>query len=366
MKKALLLALTLVLSGFFTQPVYTAGAGEKHTVDKQPADPGRGSAKIRAYLQETVFLPRGKGNIAADYHAFGQDAKDQYVWAYIAQFSRKNDTFKLKKARSGPLVLMISKDGAILGHWEPEPGENYTKSIQDRFPPEYHDDVLHFQSEHEDILRKLKKSVRIRAAKDELVKHTFDLVLAIGEIETITFDANRTTGYTWQYRMANPEVADIIFDAYLQSEPEKNVLGAGGIRAFGIKGKHKGITTIELRYARDWNPQDPDKKRKIRVKVEKAEEADLHQPNIFLTEYIGEHNWEVHSYSAKKDSPPEFSLTDDTVSCRKMVDHPNRELMEKTIDGRQYCLRISSEGTAGSTYKTYTYATARKTTLLTV
>ena len=225
---------------------------------------------------------------------------------------------------------------------------------------------MHFHSKHEGILRKLKKSVRRKITKDEVTEHTFDLVLAIGEIETITFDANRTTGYTWHYREANPEVADIIFDAYLQSEPEKDVLGTGGKRAFGIIGKNKGITTIELHYARDWNPQDPDKKQTIRVKVEKAQEEDLDQPNVLVTKYIADHNWEVHSYSNKEAYPSEFDVSDGTVFCRERDDRSDCDLIEKTIDGRDYCLRISSEGTAGSTYRTYTYATARNTTLLTV
>ncbi len=367
MKKALFLILVFVLHGFFIQPAFAAPAEEKHNAFKeQEGDAKIGSEKIRSYLKDSVLQSKVQGKIAADYYEFGQDRNSYYMWAYIAEFIKKNGKFKLRRARSGPLVIMVSKDGAIQGHWEPEPGERYTESIKEKFPHKYHDDVLHFQSEHQNTLNKLKVSVRRKATKEELLENTFDLLMAIGEIQTIKFDANRTTGYTWQYRVADPEVADVIFDAYLRSEHKENVLGAGGKRAFGIKGKHKGITRIELQHARDWNAHETDKTQKIRVKVKEAQEADLDQPNVFATEYIADHNWEVHSYSGKEDYPSGFSLSDSTVSCRETDDHPNRELIEKTIEGRQYCLQISSEGTAGSTYTTYTYATVRKTSLLTV
>jgi hypothetical protein len=35
-------------------------------------------------------------------------------------------------------------------------------------------------------------------------------------------------------------------------------------------------------------------------------------------------------------------------------------ILKKTINGQEYCIKVSSQGAAGSIYKKYTYATARK------
>src|SRR6056297_2166137 len=97
-------------------------------------------------------------------------------------------------ARTGPLVLSLTEEGGVAGHWAPPDGENYAEGIKAKFPEKYQPAVLAFQSRHKDVLAELKNEVRQKAAK-EVSAAGADRTLSVGESAAIRLDANRTTGY---------------------------------------------------------------------------------------------------------------------------------------------------------------------------
>ena len=72
-------------------------------------------------------------------------------------------------------------------------------------------------------------------------------------------------------------------------------------------------------------------------------------PRILPTTYISGQEW-----------PPIIERTANAYSCTEgpitAADGPLKEAERRTVDDREYCVTISSEGAAGSTYRTYEYA----------
>ncbi len=71
-------------------------------------------------------------------------------------------------------------------------------------------------------------------------------------------------------------------------------------------------------------------------------------PNALTTTYIASNTW-----------PPQVGVTQAAYSCTPSTasNTPEGTTIERTINGRVYCVTTASEGAAGSTYKTYTYET---------
>lgn len=72
-------------------------------------------------------------------------------------------------------------------------------------------------------------------------------------------------------------------------------------------------------------------------------------PETLTTKYIDAFEW-----------PPKVTVEDGEFSCEKvnLGDGPPERMIPRMVDGRQYCVTSADEGAAGSTYTTYTYATA--------
>jgi hypothetical protein len=71
-------------------------------------------------------------------------------------------------------------------------------------------------------------------------------------------------------------------------------------------------------------------------------------PNALTTTYITSNNW-----------PPQVQVTQTPYSCTPSGTQigPNGQTVERTINSNVYCVTTASEGTAGSTDKTFTYDT---------
>ena len=78
-------------------------------------------------------------------------------------------------------------------------------------------------------------------------------------------------------------------------------------------------------------------------------------PEKLTTKYIDAFLW-----------PPTATIADGEFSCEKinLGDGPPERMIPRMVDERQYCVTDASEGAAGSTYTTYTYATAREGKLI--
>ena len=222
---------------------------------------------VRSYLQEVFHEPTGDQKAYADYHLFGHDQNKIFIWAYIAEYSMHKGELKMVSGQSLPVILTFSPNGSITDHWQPQPGKEYTESIKEKFPPMYHHDVLTFQTRHQEVLRDLKDSVKMRAQKNMQSQSRMDLFP--GEVQALKLEANRTTGYTWSYTIRDTDIIKVVSDEYKEHEPKEEVLGVGGNRVLHIKALAEGTTTIHLRYYREWNPEDIAEERTVRIQVKR-------------------------------------------------------------------------------------------------
>ncbi len=322
------------------------------------------------YLESSTLEPNCGGKVFADYHKFGKQGNKLYIWAYVIEYYIKNDKLENGSGRSGPMIIILSEDGSIRDHWEPRPGKDYAKSINDSFSKRYVDEVLNFQAKHEDILDELKDVVRKRARQAKSTgRLKFDLILKPGEVKMIELKANRTTGFKWFYTIDNKQVVEVVSDKYRQYEHQEKVLGAGGERIVRIKGIQPGTARIRFEYYKEWNPERVAKTKAFEVKVEEyRSQAGFDTPDELDAEYISAMDWKVDIFSCEEDFPPRFAIAKGQVQCKESSagDALPSRLLERTIGSRKYCIAVSSEGAAGSVYKSYTYATVKQGHLVTV
>ncbi len=73
-------------------------------------------------------------------------------------------------------------------------------------------------------------------------------------------------------------------------------------------------------------------------------------PESLQTTYISAQEWPPRI----EEVAHEYSCTEGTITA---TDGPLTRVERKAINGREYCVGVSSEGAAGSTYRTYEYTT---------
>lgn len=281
MRSLIPLSIIIAVSlGWASFPVSTqtthAQTREKRTSGPETAAAVIEKQAVRSYLQEVFREPSGDQKAFADYYMFGHDQNKLFIWAYIAEYSMNKGELKLVSGQSLPLILTLSLDGSITDHWQPRPGERYTESIKEHFPPMYHHDVLTFQTRHQEILSDLKNSVN-KIARESMQSQN-RMVLSPGEVQALELEANRTTGYTWSYTIRDKDIIKVVSDEYKEHDSEDNVLGAGGKRVLHIKALAEGITVIHFRYYRDWNPEDIAAERTFRIQVKRKQDLSFNCP----------------------------------------------------------------------------------------
>ncbi len=90
-------------------------------------------------------------------------------------------------------------------------------------------------------------------------------------------------------------------------------------------------------------------------------------PNCEFTKCPDEISLQTKYITAEK-WPPNIEVTADKFSCKEggseiMI---SGQTTKRTIDGREYCVSIASEGAAGSVYTSYIYATEKDGKLVTI
>ncbi len=366
------LAVFLLAGVFVTGPLENANAAGNSPAPPRgqpdkPITPER--RKVTDYLKAAALDPRAGGEVFAAWHKFGEKDARLFIWAYVAEYGTEGGDLKMVSARTGPLVLSLTEEGGVAGHWAPPDGENYAEGIKAKFPEKYQPAVLAFQSRHKDVLAELKNEVRQKAAK-EVSAAGADRTLSVGESAAIRLDANRTTGYSWHYDIQNEDIIKVVRDVYQENKNKRGVLGAGGVRIIEIKGLQKGRTAVHFKYYRQWQPQQVKETRTVTVKVTAAEGRsgfDL-PPAMEQARYLSVKNRSLRVYQKAKNYPPGFGVKHGRVVCGKVTaaDAPGATMTRKMIDGRPFCVRQSSEGAAGTVYQKYRYATVKDGRLVTV
>ncbi len=92
--------------------------------------------------------------------------------------------------------------------------------------------------------------------------------IAVGETFHIQLPCNPTTGYMWELKSLDRDIAAPIGDIEFQQSPAKpGMVGVGGTCVLGIKGVRPGKTTAVLVYRRSWEKVPPLKVYKAAIKV---------------------------------------------------------------------------------------------------
>jgi len=71
-----------------------------------------------------------------------------------------------------------------------------------------------------------------------------------GQMLVITFEANPTTGYTWEVAELNANVLRQVGE--IEFHPESNKIGSGGVQTLRIEAVNVGQTSLKLAYHRPW------------------------------------------------------------------------------------------------------------------
>ena len=80
---------------------------------------------------------------------------------------------------------------------------------------------------------------------------------AVGKEFTIAIAANPTTGYMWQFaKPLDEKIVKLVGSTY-QHDDHKNMVGSGGHELWTFKATGKGKTTIEMKYVRSWEKDQP-------------------------------------------------------------------------------------------------------------
>ncbi len=75
-----------------------------------------------------------------------------------------------------------------------------------------------------------------------------------GDLIVIRIEENPTTGYRWEICMVEQQIIEILDSDYLIA-PEGGI-GGGGMRIFRFRAKSSGISPVQLRLRRAWEPED--------------------------------------------------------------------------------------------------------------
>lgn len=70
---------------------------------------------------------------------------------------------------------------------------------------------------------------------------------------SVSVSENASTGYKWQYKIADEKIAVLSEDEYIYTAPA-GMVGAAGTRIYTFKGVSEGSTYITLKYVREWEP----------------------------------------------------------------------------------------------------------------
>jgi inhibitor of cysteine peptidase len=94
-------------------------------------------------------------------------------------------------------------------------------------------------------------------AAQEYGKDNTNIPVANGKTFVIRIEENPSTGYSWQYVIADPSIVINTEDRYIASDTTGKLVGSGGKRVLTFGATKTGTTTIKLKYLRSWEPENP-------------------------------------------------------------------------------------------------------------
>jgi inhibitor of cysteine peptidase len=81
-------------------------------------------------------------------------------------------------------------------------------------------------------------------------KYNRDLVLEVGDKIKLALCSNRSTGFSWEYKVTAENI--VSEEDHDFEEPEADVVGAAGKELWTFKAVEKGTTEIQMEYSKPW------------------------------------------------------------------------------------------------------------------
>jgi len=105
---------------------------------------------------------------------------------------------------------------------------------------------------------RIQTDVGIERAFDKDTR-SFDLSIIVGEVLTMTFPSNPSTGYTWDTNeVYDKSRLQMIRNEYI--EPDKAMPGQPGKQIYDFKALKSGKTQLKLVYKRSWEKKSEGQK----------------------------------------------------------------------------------------------------------
>lgn len=153
---------TLQLIFIFSSLAFMLSCGNKEEQSLSQKD----TEEIEKYLDEKMMNPEFGGKVFSASEIFETSKDKIYLWAYIQEYYKKDNTLELGTGWSVPAVLSVefSADGLkILIHKVPCDGENYSNDIRSMFPEDIQQKIFDFSGT--EGIPKLEKNSKERAEK---------------------------------------------------------------------------------------------------------------------------------------------------------------------------------------------------------
>lgn len=121
---------------------------------------------IRDYLDTKILKPEFGGKVFSAHKIFHSDAGCIYIWAYMQEYYKKDESLESGTGWSVPLVLYVDMSSGklrILGHIAPGDGDVYATDVKRLFPGAIQKEVFDFPTS--DKARVLEGEALERAKK---------------------------------------------------------------------------------------------------------------------------------------------------------------------------------------------------------
>ncbi len=107
---------------------------------------------------------------------------------------------------------------------------------------------------------------------------------------------------------------------------------------------------------------------KVNWKEKSTENITFKYPESIKASYVSLNKWPPEIKIISNNYPKEVEIEGNDLICKQTPKEESfyKRVYEKTINGREYCIKAVSEGAAGSTYTTYNYSTIFNGDLLTI
>ncbi|MBQ9539720.1 MAG: protease inhibitor I42 family protein, partial [Treponema sp.] len=90
-----------------------------------------------------------------------------------------------------------------------------------------------------------------------------------GSTASISFDANATTGFSWDYILDEEGIVEEQSNEYVSEKHPKGMVGYGGRQNYTFKAAKAGSTTATFIYHRPWDESSTIHTVKVLIKVDK-------------------------------------------------------------------------------------------------